>query len=114
MPDAAPASAATPSAPAPETPYSKNRDRYKELINSIVNDSGAYSLDEQMKARAETWAMSVRGDLRTGFDEIVKEQQDEGIALGDRLSNSAFERRMTQVYDNLVNAGIAAELRGEP
>ena len=113
VPDAAPPSAATPPAPAPETPYSKNRDRYKELINIIVNDSGTYSLDDQMKARADIWAMSVRGDLRTGFDEIVKEQQDEAIELDDRLSNSAFERGMTQIYNNVVNAVISADLRGE-
>ena len=114
VPDAAPASAATPSAPAPETPYSKNRDRYKELINIIVNDSGTYSLDDQMKAFAEHWGIGVSGGLLVGDDPSTKDQYDEVTALVDKVHNSTLSRRMDQVYNNVVNDDIAADLRGEP
>ena len=113
VPDAAPASAATPSAPAPETPYSKNRDRYKELVNIIVNDSGAYSLDDQMKAFAEHWGIGVSGGLLVGDDPSTKDQYDEVAALVDKVHNSTLSRRMDQVYNNVFNAVSAADSRGE-
>ncbi len=100
---AAEPTAATPAAP--ETPYSKNKDRFKELVNIILNKSGSFSLDDRLKAFSSQWEMGVKGQLVGGDAEAYK--------LSDQVSNSDVRRRMDQLQTQDFNAVQAAVARGE-
>ena len=100
---AAEPTAATP--PVPETPYSKNKDRFKELVDIILNKSGSFSLDDRLKAYSAQWEMGVKGQLMGGGDELNK--------LGNEISNGDIVRRMDQLRIQDYNAVQAAVARGE-
>ena len=97
------APAATP--PAPETPYSKNKDRFKELVDIILNKSGSFSLDDRLKAFSSQWEMGVKGQLVGG--------DAEAYTLSDQVSNSDISQRMRQIGDQHGYAVQAAAARGE-
>ena len=94
---------ATPAAP--ETPYSKNKDRFKELVDIILNKSGSFSLDDRLKAYSSQWEMGVKGQLMGGGDELNK--------LDNEISNTDVRRRMDQLQTQDFNAVQAAVARGE-
>jgi hypothetical protein len=95
--------AATPSEP--ETPYSKNKDRFKELVDIILNKSGSFSLDDRLKAYSDRWEMGVKGQLVGGDDEANK--------LLDQVANGEINQRMDQLRIQDYNAVQAAVARGE-
>jgi len=109
----APVTEAVASPPVTETPFSKNKERYKELVKIIVNESGSYSLDDQLKAFSAQWEMSVKGELYVGIDPATQDQRDEAYPLHDKMYNSEFSRRMDRVYNKTVNADLLATSRGE-
>ena len=91
--------------PAPETPYSKNKDRFKELVDIILNKSGSFSLDDRLKAYSARWEMGVKGQLMGGGDEANK--------LLDQVANGEINQRMDQLRIQDFNAVQAAVARGE-
>lgn len=106
-PSAEPAAA---TAPAPETPYSQNRDRYKELVDIILNRSGSFSLDERLKAYSDQFEMGVKGQLYCGG---VMDADHEFYKIQDQVSNTDICLRMQQLTQQCCRAVQAALSRGE-
>ncbi|MCA3752271.1 MAG: hypothetical protein INF04_12810 [Phenylobacterium sp.] len=96
------------SPPVTETPFSRNRERYKELVKIIVNESGSYSLDDQLKAWSAQEEMGVKGHLMTGD---FKEQEESG-RLDDILLNSELYRRMVDISNRSFAAMSSVPARG--
>jgi hypothetical protein len=90
----APVTEAVASPPVTETPFSKNKERYKELVKIIVNESGSYSLDDQLKAWSAQEEMGVKGELYVGIDPATQDQRDEFYALMENVLGSEIYRRM--------------------
>ena len=49
--------------PAPETAFSKNKDRFYELVNTVLNEAGSFSLDDRLKAFSSIQDMGLKGQL---------------------------------------------------
>ena len=105
----APVTEAVASPPVTETPFSKNKERFKELVKIIVNESGSYSLDDQLKAFSARENMFINGDLMTAD---YKEQEESG-SLFDEIYNSELFRRMDKIQKNFISSGSLAVASGQ-
>ncbi|MCA3752267.1 MAG: hypothetical protein INF04_12790 [Phenylobacterium sp.] len=101
------------SPPVTETPFSKNKERYKELVKIIVNESGSYSLDDQLKAFSAQWEMGVKGEMYVGIDPSTQAQRDDAYALSEKVYNSELFRRMDRIQNKLGSAFSIAHERGQ-
>ena len=82
--DAAPSNAAAP-APAQDTPYAQNKDKFLGLAKTIINADGKFSLEDRLKAFSSYWGMVANGEVFGGD----KEYQD----LSDQIYNADFIQR---------------------
>ena len=95
-------------APASPTLYAQNRDRFMQLVNTVVNADGKASLDDQIKAFTTYDELWVRDQL-TGSDTEMAEL----CTLSDKIYDSDFGQRLKQVGDRVGNFVISAHEGGE-
>jgi hypothetical protein len=95
-------------APASITPYGRNRDRFVELVNTVVNADGKVGIDDQVKAYTAFWKLWGTEDL-SGTDT----ENAEFSALFDKIDNCDFSRRASQVGNRVGNFVISAHDQGE-
>lgn len=95
-------------APASTTPYAQNRDRFLQMVNTIVNADGKASVDEQAKAYTTYREMWLRDQLVGSDTELA-----EFCAFHDQIDNSDFMKRMDQVGEKIAGFFFAARDRGE-
>jgi hypothetical protein len=96
--------------PAPETAFSKNKDRFYELVNTVLNEAGSFSLDDRLKAFSSIQDMGLKGQLM-GSGGV--EAGHEYYKAMDKVYNTDIARRMDQLGQQDFNAMQATVARGD-
>lgn len=92
----------TPQAPAQDTPYAQNKDKFLSLAKTIINADGKFSLEDRLKAFSSYWGMVAHGEVFGGD----KEYQD----LADQIYAADFIQRAEQLRNqDMVTMTIARD-----